>query len=176
MMRRSLERTQQLELKKKYSWGAPLAIGPGGHDACDKLSTSTMNLPKPTEPPMSKRLSSSTVAISYSPDRAPLGPLNPSYKSSPTRNIEKKKATSTSISGAGDDRNQKECSKYPLSSSLWISDSGSVLPVHLTRTENPHQLLPTKVIIKYSFEMRSFYVAQADLEFLGSSNPPASTS
>ncbi|XP_050631039.1 MAP7 domain-containing protein 2 isoform X3 [Macaca thibetana thibetana] len=151
MMRRSLERTQQLELKKKYSWGAPLAIGPGGHDACDKLSTSTMNLPKPTEPPMSKRLSSSTVAISYSPDRAhrmhlspmeailvsrlltptqsslarsrasvmlsgqasdsvfpvcprlaPLGPLNPSYKSSPTRNIEKKKATSTSISGAGD--------------------------------------------------------------------------
>uniref|UniRef100_A0A2K6NS03 MAP7 domain containing 2 n=1 Tax=Rhinopithecus roxellana TaxID=61622 RepID=A0A2K6NS03_RHIRO len=65
MMRRSLERTQQLELKKKYSWGTPLAIGPGGHDA-------------------------------------PLGPLNPSYKSSPTRNIEKKKATSTSISGAGD--------------------------------------------------------------------------
>ncbi|XP_055123808.1 MAP7 domain-containing protein 2 isoform X1 [Symphalangus syndactylus] len=184
MMRRSLERTQQLELKKKYSWGAPLAIGPGGHDgesentpppplslaastlppdagttaaaaestnACDKLSTSTMSLPKPTEPPMSKRLSSSTVAISYSPDRAhrmylspveailvsrlltptqsslarsrasvllsgqasdsvfhvcprlaPLGPLNPSYKSSPTRNIEKKKATSTSTSGAGD--------------------------------------------------------------------------
>uniref|UniRef100_A0A2R9C5N7 MAP7 domain containing 2 n=1 Tax=Pan paniscus TaxID=9597 RepID=A0A2R9C5N7_PANPA len=124
MMRRSLERTQQLELKKKYSWGAPLAIGPGGHDgecrvapgimgttgSCDKLSTSTMSLPKPTEPPMSKRLSSSTVAISYSPDRvfhvcprlAPLGPLNPSYKSSPTRNIEKKKATSTSTSGAGD--------------------------------------------------------------------------
>uniref|UniRef100_A0A2K6MWV5 MAP7 domain containing 2 n=1 Tax=Rhinopithecus bieti TaxID=61621 RepID=A0A2K6MWV5_RHIBE len=165
MMRRSLERTQQLELKKKYSWGTPLAIGPGGHDglaastlppdagttaaaaestnACDKLSTSTMNLPKPTEPPMSKRLSSSTAAISYSPDRAhrmhlspveailvsrlltptqsslarsrasvvlsgqasdsaPLGPLNPSYKSSPTRNVEKKKATSTSISGAGD--------------------------------------------------------------------------
>uniref|UniRef100_A0A8C9GTL8 MAP7 domain containing 2 n=1 Tax=Piliocolobus tephrosceles TaxID=591936 RepID=A0A8C9GTL8_9PRIM len=151
MMRRSLERTQQLELKKKYSWGTPLAIGPGGHDACDKLSTSTMNLPKPTEPPMSKRLSSSTAAISYSPDRAhrmhlspmeailvsrlltptqsslarsrasvmlsgqasdsvfpvcphlaPLGPLNPSYKFSPTRNIEKKKATSTSISGAGD--------------------------------------------------------------------------
>uniref|UniRef100_A0A8C9GL99 MAP7 domain containing 2 n=1 Tax=Piliocolobus tephrosceles TaxID=591936 RepID=A0A8C9GL99_9PRIM len=65
MMRRSLERTQQLELKKKYSWGTPLAIGPGGHDA-------------------------------------PLGPLNPSYKFSPTRNIEKKKATSTSISGAGD--------------------------------------------------------------------------
>lgn len=37
--------------------------------ACDKLSTSAMNLPKQTEPPMSKRLSSSTAAISYSPDR-----------------------------------------------------------------------------------------------------------
>uniref|UniRef100_A0A2K5S050 MAP7 domain containing 2 n=1 Tax=Cebus imitator TaxID=2715852 RepID=A0A2K5S050_CEBIM len=146
MMRRSLERSQQLELKKKYSWGASLPMGPGGRDACDKLSTSTMNLPKPTEPPMSKRLSSSTVAISHSPDRAHhmyfsemeailsrlltptqsslarsrtsfrlsgqasdsvfpvcprlalLGPLNPSYKSSPTRNIEKKKAASTSAS------------------------------------------------------------------------------
>nr|XP_054363451.1 MAP7 domain-containing protein 2 [Mirounga angustirostris] len=110
MMRRSLERTQQLELKKKCSWGASLATGPGGRDgesentpppplglaastlppdpgttataaestnACDKLSTSTMNLPKQTEPPMSKRLSSSTVAISYSPDRAHRTHLSP---------------------------------------------------------------------------------------------------
>ncbi|KAM9042532.1 MAP7 domain-containing protein 2 isoform 4-T4 [Megaptera novaeangliae] len=133
MMRRSLERTQQLELKKKCSWGASLAAGPGGRDgesgntpppplglaastlppdpgttaaaaestnACDKLSTSTMNLPKQTEPPMSKRLSSSTATMSYSPDRAPAGPLKSSYKSSPTRNAEKKKTTSTS--GVGD--------------------------------------------------------------------------
>ncbi|XP_040489545.1 MAP7 domain-containing protein 2 [Ursus maritimus] len=77
MMRRSLERTQQLELKKKCSWGASLATGPGGRDACDKLSTSTMNLPKQMEPPMSKRLSSSTVAISYSPDRAHRTHLSP---------------------------------------------------------------------------------------------------
>ncbi|XP_008833932.1 MAP7 domain-containing protein 2 isoform X3 [Nannospalax galili] len=103
MMRRSLERTQQLELKKKYSWAGSPASGLGGREgesentpppslglaastlpsdagttaaaaestnACDKLSTSTMNLPKQTEPSMSKRLSSSTVAISYSPDRA----------------------------------------------------------------------------------------------------------
>uniref|UniRef100_A0A667IR43 MAP7 domain containing 2 n=1 Tax=Lynx canadensis TaxID=61383 RepID=A0A667IR43_LYNCA len=108
MMRRSLERTQQLEMKKKCSWGASLATGPGGRDACDKLSTSAMNLPKQTEPPMSKRLSSSTVAISYSPDRvshayprvAPAGPLKSSYKSSPTRSAERKKTTSTS--GTGD--------------------------------------------------------------------------
>ncbi|XP_025790459.1 MAP7 domain-containing protein 2 isoform X4 [Puma concolor] len=100
MMRRSLERTQQLEMKKKCSWGTSLATGPGGRDACDKLSTSAMNLPKQTEPPMSKRLSSSTVAISYSPDRAPAGPLKSSYKSSPTRSAERKKTTSTS--GTGD--------------------------------------------------------------------------
>ncbi|XP_074215043.1 MAP7 domain-containing protein 2 isoform X3 [Camelus bactrianus] len=149
MMRRSLERTQQLELKKKCSWGASLAAGPGGREACDKLSTSTMNLPKQMEPPMSKRLSSSTVAISYSPDRAhrmhlspmetflvmrlltptqaslarsrsafvlserasdsvshacprvaPAGSLKSSYKSSPTRNAERKKTPSTS--GVGD--------------------------------------------------------------------------
>ncbi|XP_020770061.2 MAP7 domain-containing protein 2 isoform X4 [Odocoileus virginianus] len=150
MMRRSLERSQQLELKKKCSsGGASLAAGPGGRDACDKLSTSTMNLPKQTEPPMSKRLSSSTAAISYSPDRAhrmhlspmetflvmrlltptqaslarsrstlmfseqagdsvshtcprvaPAGSLKSSYKSSPTRNVERKKITSTS--GGGD--------------------------------------------------------------------------
>ncbi|XP_042526450.1 MAP7 domain-containing protein 2 isoform X1 [Dipodomys spectabilis] len=77
MMRRSMERTQQLELKKKSSWGTSLASGNGGRDSCDKLSTSTMNLPKQTEPPMSKRLSSSTVAISYSPDRARRTHLSP---------------------------------------------------------------------------------------------------
>ncbi|XP_073920565.1 MAP7 domain-containing protein 2 isoform X3 [Castor canadensis] len=77
MMRRSMERTQQLELKKKCSWGGSMASGPGGRDACDKLSTSTMNLPKQTEPPMSKRLSSSTVAVSCSPDRAHRTHLSP---------------------------------------------------------------------------------------------------
>ncbi|CAH6785759.1 Map7d2 [Phodopus roborovskii] len=69
-------------------------------NACDKLSTSTMNLQKQTEPPMSKRLSSSTVAISYSPDRALGSPLKSSYKASPTRTIERKKGIPTS--GVGD--------------------------------------------------------------------------
>nr|XP_044996291.1 MAP7 domain-containing protein 2 isoform X2 [Jaculus jaculus] len=134
MMRRSLERTQQLELKKKYSWGALPASGPGGRDgesenilpnplglavstlpsdagtsattteftnACDKLSTSTMNLPKPMEPPMSKRLSSSTVKISYSPDQALGSPLKSPYVSSPTRTTERKKATATATSTSG---------------------------------------------------------------------------
>ncbi|CAM5078562.1 unnamed protein product [Eretmochelys imbricata] len=111
MMRRSLERSQQLEQKqKRWSWGGALAAGSGGRDgesentpppllglaantlppdpvtataaddsynACDKLSASTMNLPKQMESPISKRLSSSTVAITYSPDRAHRMHLSP---------------------------------------------------------------------------------------------------
>ncbi|XP_060147923.1 MAP7 domain-containing protein 2 isoform X8 [Globicephala melas] len=85
MMRRSLERTQQLELKKKCSWGASLAAGPGGRDG---LAASTL----PPDP--------GTTAAAAESTNAPAGPLKSSYKSSPTRNAEKKKMTSTS--GVGD--------------------------------------------------------------------------
>ncbi|XP_025908097.1 MAP7 domain-containing protein 2 isoform X1 [Nothoprocta perdicaria] len=78
MMRRSLERSQQLEQKqKRWSWGGALAPGSAPRDACDKLSASTMNLPKQTESPISKRLSSSTAAITHSPDRAHRMHLSP---------------------------------------------------------------------------------------------------
>ncbi|XP_027723355.1 MAP7 domain-containing protein 2 isoform X1 [Vombatus ursinus] len=106
MMRRSLERAQQLEQKqKRWSWGGALASSSGSSErdgesenapppplglaastlppdpvtsaaatddsnACDKLSASTMNLPKQLEAPISKRLSSSTAAITYSSDKA----------------------------------------------------------------------------------------------------------
>ncbi|XP_047922686.2 MAP7 domain-containing protein 2 isoform X9 [Anser cygnoides] len=101
MMRRSLERSQQLEQKqKRWSWGGALAAGSGGRDACDKLSASTMNLPKQMESPISKRLSSSTAAITHSPDRAPASPLKSPYKPSPTRSTDRKKATSPSTSDA----------------------------------------------------------------------------
>ncbi|XP_014398952.1 PREDICTED: MAP7 domain-containing protein 2 isoform X3 [Myotis brandtii] len=112
MLRRSLERSRQLELKKRCSWGGASAtpavwggaspaawggaspaawggastaawggaspaviVGVGGREAYEKLSTSSMNLPKQMEPPMNKRLSSSTAAISYSPERAPGMPV-----------------------------------------------------------------------------------------------------
>ncbi|XP_038613279.1 MAP7 domain-containing protein 2 isoform X5 [Tachyglossus aculeatus] len=96
MMRRSLEREQ-----KRWSWGGALASGSGGRDACDKLSASTMNLPKQTESPISKRLSASTAAIPYSPDRDPGSPLKSPYKSSPTRSSERRKTTSASGSADG---------------------------------------------------------------------------
>nr|KAF6320608.1 MAP7 domain containing 2 [Pipistrellus kuhlii] len=98
MLRRSLERSQQLELKKRYSWGGATAsqavwggaspagwggasqavsAGPGGLEAYEKLSTSSVNLPKQMDSPMSKRLSSSSAAISFSPERAPCMPGTP---------------------------------------------------------------------------------------------------
>ncbi|XP_053161095.1 MAP7 domain-containing protein 2 isoform X3 [Hemicordylus capensis] len=110
MMRRSLERSQQLEQKqKRWSWGGALAAGSGERNgesentppplgltantllpdpvasaaaadpsnACDKLSASTMNLPKQMESPINKRLSSSTATITYSPDRAHRMHLSP---------------------------------------------------------------------------------------------------
>ncbi|KFQ28463.1 MAP7 domain-containing protein 2, partial [Merops nubicus] len=132
MMRRSLERSQQLEQKqKRWSWGGALAAGSTGRDgesentpppvlglaantllpdpvtstapadsfnACDKLSASTMNLPKQMESPISKRLSSSTAAITHSPDRG--NPLRSPYKPSPTRSTDRKKVTSPSTSDA----------------------------------------------------------------------------
>uniref|UniRef100_A0A8C7E338 MAP7 domain containing 2 n=1 Tax=Naja naja TaxID=35670 RepID=A0A8C7E338_NAJNA len=139
MMRRSKERSQQLEQKqKRWSWGGGLASGSGDRDgesenappllglavntllpdpvvsivaaepynACDKLSVSTMNLPKQMESPINKRLSSSIATITYSIDKvfhicprvAPASPLKTSYKPSPTRSVEKNKAASASMS------------------------------------------------------------------------------
>ncbi|XP_066455944.1 MAP7 domain-containing protein 2 isoform X3 [Eleutherodactylus coqui] len=70
MMRRSQERSQQLEQKqKRWSWGGALAAG-SGRDACDKLSSSTISLQRQVDSPISKRLSASTAAITHSPDRA----------------------------------------------------------------------------------------------------------
>ncbi|CAJ0957355.1 unnamed protein product [Ranitomeya imitator] len=69
MMRRSQERSQQLDQKqKRWSWGGALVAG-AGRDACDKLSSSTMSLQRPVDSPISKRLSASTAAITHSPDR-----------------------------------------------------------------------------------------------------------
>ncbi|XP_051841097.1 MAP7 domain-containing protein 2 isoform X5 [Antechinus flavipes] len=135
MMRRSLERAQQLEQKqKRWSWGGALASSSGSSErdgesentpppllglaastlppdpvtsaaatddsnACDKLSASTMNLPKQLESPISKRLSSSTAAITYSSDKAPGSPFKSPHKASPARIPERRKMVA---SGAGD--------------------------------------------------------------------------
>ncbi|XP_075191539.1 MAP7 domain-containing protein 2 isoform X7 [Anomaloglossus baeobatrachus] len=98
MMRRSQERSQQLEQKqKRWSWGGALVAG-AGRDACDKLSSSTMSLQRQVDSPISKRLSASTAAITHSPDRAPASPLKSPFKSSPARSADRRR-TVTSPNG-----------------------------------------------------------------------------
>ncbi|KAG8450616.1 hypothetical protein GDO86_003043 [Hymenochirus boettgeri] len=78
MIRRSQERSQQLEQKnKRWSWGGTLVAG-SGRDASDKLSSSTMSLQRTVESPISKRLSASTATITHSTDRAHRMQLSPS--------------------------------------------------------------------------------------------------
>ncbi|XP_038172428.1 MAP7 domain-containing protein 2 isoform X9 [Arvicola amphibius] len=96
MMRRSLERTQQLELKKKCSWAGSLASGPGGRDGESENT-----------PPLPLTLAASTLPSDTGTTTAAaesinaLGsPLKSSYKSSPTRTTERKKGTPSS--GVGD--------------------------------------------------------------------------
>ncbi|XP_062982524.1 MAP7 domain-containing protein 2 isoform X9 [Elgaria multicarinata webbii] len=72
MMRRSMERSQQLEQKqKRWSWGGALAAGSGERDV-----------------------------FHICPRVAPASPLKSPYKPSPTRSVEKKKAASASTPDA----------------------------------------------------------------------------
>ncbi|XP_075813325.1 MAP7 domain-containing protein 2 isoform X5 [Microtus pennsylvanicus] len=97
MMRRSLERTQQLELKKKCSWAVSLASGPaGGRDGESEntppfpLTLAASTLPSDT----------GTTTAAAESTNALGSPLKSSYKSSPTRTTERKKGTPSS--GVGD--------------------------------------------------------------------------
>ncbi|XP_039601484.1 MAP7 domain-containing protein 2-like isoform X6 [Polypterus senegalus] len=132
MIRRSMERSQQLEQRpKRWSWGGALSAGSGSREgdpentppplglatstlpsdpetsaaaaaaaaepgnAPDKLSASTTNLPKHLEPPINKRLSSSSATITHPADRAPSSPLKSPYKASPGRGSQPKKTPTT---------------------------------------------------------------------------------
>ncbi|XP_036602899.1 MAP7 domain-containing protein 2 isoform X2 [Trichosurus vulpecula] len=174
MMRRSLERAQQLEQKqKRWSWGGALASSSGssdrdgesenapppllglaastlapdpvtsaaaadGSNACDKLSASTMNLPKQLESPISKRLSSSTAAITYSSDKAPGSPFKSPYKASPARIPERRKmmacGAGDALKGAGSSE-QTEKGKKEKRPPAAVSTTGLGSP--LRRSDSP---------------------------------------
>ncbi|XP_039871825.1 ensconsin isoform X8 [Simochromis diagramma] len=73
VMRRTLERSQQVEQRqKRWSWGG-LSTDSDGRTV-DKRSTSTTNLKQPPEAGISKRLSSSSATLLKSPDK-PRRPL-----------------------------------------------------------------------------------------------------
>ncbi|XP_030058125.1 MAP7 domain-containing protein 2 isoform X2 [Microcaecilia unicolor] len=144
LMRRSLERSLQLEQKqKRWTWG-----GTAGREACDKLSASSVNLPKQMETAaISKRLSYSTAAITHSPDRvfnvcprvAPSSPLRSPYKPSPSRSAERRKTAPASSSAeeakglASNETNQVDKLKRDKRSTTPIPAIGSPL----RRSESP---------------------------------------
>uniref|UniRef100_A0A4W3IBG1 MAP7 domain-containing protein 2-like protein n=1 Tax=Callorhinchus milii TaxID=7868 RepID=A0A4W3IBG1_CALMI len=97
IMRRTLERSQQLEQRqKRWSWGGAGSTGTGSRDVADRLSASAMNLPKQMDPPVSKRLSSSAAAITHSPERVSGSPFK--TKSTHSRSGDRQNAGATSTS------------------------------------------------------------------------------
>uniref|UniRef100_A0A8U7NVR4 MAP7 domain containing 2 n=1 Tax=Corvus moneduloides TaxID=1196302 RepID=A0A8U7NVR4_CORMO len=79
--RAAVEEKRRQKLKEEEVRTGAITAGTANHITtavtCDKLSASTMNLPKQMESPISKRLSSSTAAITHSPDRAHRMHLSP---------------------------------------------------------------------------------------------------
>ncbi|XP_078514029.1 MAP7 domain-containing protein 2 isoform X3 [Lissotriton helveticus] len=86
MMRRAQERSQQLEQKKRWSWGGTLSSGAGGRDG-ESENTPSPPLPANTLPP--DPVTSTAAAESCN---APASPLKSPYKPSPTRSTERKKS------------------------------------------------------------------------------------
>ncbi|XP_033003180.1 MAP7 domain-containing protein 2 isoform X9 [Lacerta agilis] len=96
MMRRSMERSQQLEQKqKRWSWGGALATGSGDRDGESENTPPPLGLAANTLLPDS--VASTAAADSAN---APASPLKSPYKPSPTRSMERKKAASASTSDA----------------------------------------------------------------------------
>ncbi|KAF4096372.1 hypothetical protein G5714_022341 [Onychostoma macrolepis] len=71
VIRRTMERSQRARPKSnRWSWGGTLSTSTSQNNDTDRRSVSTMNLSKPTDPVISKRLSSSSATLLNSPDRA----------------------------------------------------------------------------------------------------------
>ncbi|XP_050952683.1 ensconsin isoform X5 [Labeo rohita] len=71
VIRRTMERSQRARPKSnRWSWGGTLSASTSHNSDTDRRSVSTMNLSKPTDPVISKRLSSSSATLLNLPDRA----------------------------------------------------------------------------------------------------------
>uniref|UniRef100_A0A1A8I248 MAP7 domain containing 3 n=1 Tax=Nothobranchius kuhntae TaxID=321403 RepID=A0A1A8I248_NOTKU len=114
VMRRTMERSQRVEQRqKRWSWGG-LSTDQDGR-AVEKRSSSTTNLKQPSEAGINKRLSSSSAALTKSPDKASASPLHPSRGPVRSRSIDRQKSGMTTSKSASEalDPSQKE---KPLSS------------------------------------------------------------
>ncbi|XP_052450067.1 ensconsin isoform X2 [Carassius gibelio] len=70
-IRRTMERGRRARPNSnRWSWGGTLPASTSHNNDTDRRSVSTVNLSKPTDPVISKRLSSSSATLLNSPDRA----------------------------------------------------------------------------------------------------------
>ncbi|XP_067848542.1 MAP7 domain-containing protein 2-like isoform X3 [Heptranchias perlo] len=99
MMRRTLERSQQLEQRqKRWSWGGAATAGTGTRDVADRLSASAVNLPKQMESAASKLLPSSSTTAPHPPERVSGSPLKTASKPTHNRSGDRQNAAATSSS------------------------------------------------------------------------------
>ncbi|XP_075450433.1 MAP7 domain-containing protein 2 isoform X11 [Ascaphus truei] len=89
MMRRSQERSQQLEQKqKRWSWGGALVAGSGRDGESENTSPPVLGLSANTLPPDPE---TSAATASADASNAPASPLKSPFKSSPIRSAERRK-------------------------------------------------------------------------------------
>ncbi|XP_026108378.1 ensconsin-like isoform X2 [Carassius auratus] len=70
VIRRTMERSQRVRPKSnRWSWGGTISTSTSHISDTDRRTVSTMNLSKPTDPVISKRLSYSSATLLNSPDR-----------------------------------------------------------------------------------------------------------
>ncbi|KAG7484319.1 hypothetical protein MATL_G00048280 [Megalops atlanticus] len=166
LMRRSLERSLQLEQRsKRWTWGSPGGTREGEYEnappprsaalphdlaapppaaseisnAADSLSASTMTLPQPLDPSLSKRLSSSSAAIVHTAERAPPSPHRSPYRGSPSR-AARRKASTGSPGVSEDNRGAGVSPETPKKTDKLLREKRMASPVTgspLRRPESP---------------------------------------
>ncbi|XP_016405556.1 ensconsin-like isoform X10 [Sinocyclocheilus rhinocerous] len=107
VIRRTMERSQRVMPKSnRWSWGGTLSASTSHNSDTDRRSVSTMNLSKPTDPVISKRLSSSSATLLNSQDRGMRSmPLTPwentmiSRLQTPTHSYLARSRSAMSLSG-----------------------------------------------------------------------------
>uniref|UniRef100_A0A1A8GA30 MAP7 domain containing 3 n=1 Tax=Nothobranchius korthausae TaxID=1143690 RepID=A0A1A8GA30_9TELE len=120
VMRRTMERSQRVEQRqKRWSWGG-LSTDQDGR-AVEKRSSSTTNLKQPSEAGINKRLSSSSAALTKSPDKARRPPASTvdegvlSRLLTPTQASLARSKSAAALSAEGTD--SPECHLCPRSAS-----------------------------------------------------------
>lgn len=111
IVRKSLERTHQLDVSKRC-WPGILSQAPGGHDARDNLPAPAVRLPKQLE---------SSMMLHTGPRISSARPLQYLYKSSPAWILDKETTRLPSIGGDGGKAAPAEAESFEMEKIRWDS-------------------------------------------------------